>query len=51
VLPIQIFNWVSRPQAGFVQNSAAAIAVLLGTMLLLNSVAIYLRNRLQKRAR
>lgn len=49
VLPIQIFNWVSRPQHGFVVNSAAAITVLLCTMLVLNGVAIYLRNRLQQR--
>jgi len=49
VLPIQIFNWVSRPQHGFVVNSAAAITVLLCTMLMLNGVAIYLRNRLQQR--
>ncbi len=47
VLPIQIFNWVSRPQEAFLVNAAAGIAVLMATMLLLNSVAIYLRNRLQ----
>ena len=49
VLPIQIFNWVSRPQQGFIVNSAAAITVLLCTMLVLNGIAIYLRNRLQQR--
>jgi len=49
VLPIQIFNWVSRPQHGFVVNSAAAITVLVCTMLVLNGIAIYLRNRLQQR--
>jgi phosphate transport system permease protein len=49
VLPIQIFNWVSRPQHGFIVNSAAAITVLLCTMLVLNGIAIYLRNRLQQR--
>jgi len=47
VLPIQILNWVSRPQEAFLVNAAAGIAVLMATMLLLNSVAIYLRNRLQ----
>jgi phosphate transport system permease protein len=47
VLPIQIFNWVSRPQEAFIVNAAAGIAVLMATMLLLNSSAIYLRNRLQ----
>jgi phosphate transport system permease protein len=49
VLPIQIFNWVSRPQEEFLINAAAGSVVLLITLLILNSVAIFLRNRLQKR--
>jgi phosphate transport system permease protein len=49
-LPIQIFNWVSRPQRGFVINAAAGIIVLLITMLVLNGGAIYLRNRLQRKS-
>jgi phosphate transport system permease protein len=49
-LPIQIFNWVSRPQRGFVVDAAAAIAVLLLSMLILNGGAIYLRNRLQRKS-
>ncbi len=49
-LPIQIFNWVSRPQKAFIVDAAAGIVVLVLTMLILNGVAIYLRNRLQKRA-
>jgi len=48
-LPIQIFNWVSRPQEAFMVNAAAGIVVLLATLLLLNGLAIYLRNRLQRR--
>jgi phosphate transport system permease protein len=48
-LPIQIFNWVSRPQHGFVVNAAAGIVMLLITMLILNGGAVYLRNRLQKK--
>ncbi len=48
-LPIQIFNWISRPQAGFHVNAAAGIIVLLGIMFALNSLAIGLRIRLQKR--
>lgn len=48
-LPIQIFNWISRPQADFHVNAAAGIIVLLALMLLLNGVAIFLRNRLQRR--
>jgi phosphate transport system permease protein len=50
VLPIQIFNWVSRPQAAFAENAAAGIVVLLGLLLVINAVAIVLRDRLQKRA-
>jgi phosphate transport system permease protein len=45
VLPIQIFNWVSRPQAEFARNAAAAIVVLLAVLLSLNAVAIWLRDR------
>ncbi|WP_008319135.1 phosphate ABC transporter permease PstA [Leptolyngbya sp. PCC 6406] len=48
VLPIQIYNWVSRPQSGFHDISASAIIVLLIVLLLMNSVAVYLRNRFQK---
>ena len=47
-LPIQIFNWVSRPQSGFHINAAAGIVVLLVVTLLLNALAIFLRNRYQK---
>lgn len=49
VLPIQIFNWVSRPQADFAQNAAAAILVLLALLLTMNATAIWLRDRFQKR--
>ncbi len=49
VLPIQIFNWVSRPQAGFHQAAAAGIIVLLVVLLSMNAGAIYLRNRFQRR--
>jgi phosphate transport system permease protein len=48
-LPIQIFNWVSRPQAEFRQLAAAAIIVLLGLLLTMNGAAIVLRNRIQAR--
>jgi phosphate transport system permease protein len=48
VLPIQIFNWVSRPQAEFLRNAAAAILVLLVLLLTMNAVAIWLRDRYQK---
>jgi phosphate transport system permease protein len=49
VLPMQIFNWVSRPQASFAVNAAAAIIVLLAITFVMNGVAIYLRNRWQKK--
>jgi phosphate transport system permease protein len=48
-LPIQIFNWTSRPQAEFKLLAAAAILVLLGLLLTMNAFAIWLRNRYQRR--
>ena len=48
VLPIQVFNWVSRPQAAFSENAAAGIIVLLVVLLIMNGTAIALRDRLQK---
>ena len=49
VLPIQIFNWVSRPQAGFHEAAAAGIIVLLVLLLLMNAMAVFLRNKFQNR--
>ena len=51
VLPIQIFNWVSRPQADFKVNAAAAILVLLVLLLTMNAVAVVVRDRYQRRGR
>ena len=48
-LPIQIFNWVSRPQAGFHEAAAAGIIVLLVVLLLMNALAVFLRNKFQNR--
>lgn len=48
-LPIQIFNWVSRPQEAFQTNAAAGIVVLLVAVLCLNAVAVLVRHRLQRR--
>jgi phosphate transport system permease protein len=48
VLPIQIFNWVSRPQAAFAENAAAGIVVLLALLLVMNAFAIVLRDRFQR---
>jgi phosphate transport system permease protein len=49
VLPIQIFNWTARPQEAFLTLAAAASIVLLVLLLAMNSLAIWLRNRYQKR--
>jgi phosphate transport system permease protein len=48
VLPIQIFNWVSRPQAGFHAIAASAIIVLLVVLLGMNALAVYLRDRARR---
>jgi phosphate transport system permease protein len=48
VMPIQMFNWTSRPQAEFLELAAAAGLVLLAITLLLNGAAIWLRYRLRK---
>ena len=49
-LPIQIFYWVSQPQPGFQAAAAAGIVVLMAVLLLTNAVAIWLRNKYQRRA-
>jgi len=49
VMPIQIFNWVSRPQHGFTTNAAAAIIILLIITFIMNGMAVYLRNRWEKK--
>jgi phosphate transport system permease protein len=43
VLPIQIFNWTSRPQAGFHEAAAAGIIVLLTLLFIMNAAAVFLR--------
>jgi phosphate transport system permease protein len=48
-LPIQIYNWTTRPQAEFHSIAASAIIVLLVLLLSLNATAILLRNRFQRR--
>ena len=49
VMPIQMFNWVSRPDQAFQANAAAAGAILLGMTLLMNGAAIYVRYRYRKK--
>ncbi len=51
VLPIQIFNWVSRPQVEFQANAAAGILVLLALLLTMNAIAVIVRDRYQKKVR
>ena len=48
-LPIQIFQWISRPQEEFRLKAAAAIIVLLALLLVMNGFAVWIRNRFQKR--
>jgi phosphate transport system permease protein len=48
-MPIQIFNWVSRPDQAFQANAAAAGAILLGMTLLMNGIAIWIRYRFRKK--
>jgi phosphate transport system permease protein len=49
VMPIQMFNWTSRPEAAFHQNAAAAGIVLVVMTLSMNAVAIWLRYRMRKK--
>ena len=48
-LPIQIFNWASRPQKEFHELAAAGILVLLIVLLLMNSIAVIIRHRLENK--
>jgi phosphate transport system permease protein len=49
VLPIQMFSWVSRPQAAFLENAAATGVVIIVMTLIMNGIAIWLRYRFRKR--
>ena len=48
VMPIQIFNWTSRPDPAFEANAAAAGFILMIMVLSMNGLAIWLRHRLRK---
>lgn len=48
-MPVQIYLWASSPEAGFVEKTAAAILVLLGLLISMNSLAIYLRKKFEVR--
>ena len=49
VLPLQIYTWASQPQHEFRGIASAGIILLLLTLIFMNSIAIYIRNRTQKR--
>jgi phosphate transport system permease protein len=49
VMPIQMFNWVSRPEEEFQSNAAAAGLILVVMTLAMNALAIYLRYRMRKK--
>lgn len=51
VMPIQMFNWVSRPQAAFHVNAAATGVILMMMTLAMNGIAIWIRYRLRKQLR
>jgi phosphate transport system permease protein len=51
VMPIQMFNWISRPQAGFHVVAAATGVILLAMTLLMNGLAIYIRYRIRRSVR
>lgn len=48
-LPTQIFIWADSPERGFVSRTSAAILVLLGFLIFMNAMAIYLRQRFERR--
>jgi phosphate transport system permease protein len=48
-LPTQIFIWADSPERGFVSRTSAAILILLAVLVMLNGLAIYLRNRFERR--
>ncbi len=48
-LPTQIFLWADSPERGFVARTSAAILILLGFLVMMNAIAIYLRNRFERR--
>lgn len=50
VLPIQIYTFIGEPQSEYTELAAAAIVLLLGIVLLMNSIAILLRNKFQRRS-
>ena len=48
-LPVQIYLWADSPERAFVERTSAAILVLLAVLLCMNGLAVYLRNRFERR--
>jgi len=49
VLPVQVFLWADSPERGFLEKTSAAIMVLLLFLIIMNSLAIWLRHRFEKK--
>ena len=49
VLPVQIYMWSDFPEPAFQQKTAAAILILLGFLVIMNALAVILRNRFERR--
>jgi phosphate transport system permease protein len=49
VLPVQIFLWADSPERAFIERTSAAIMVLLMFLIVMNSAAVFLRNRFERR--
>ncbi len=49
VLPVQIFLWADSPERAFVEKTSAAIMVLLAFLLVMNTLAIWMRKSLERR--
>jgi phosphate transport system permease protein len=48
-LPVQIYMWASSAERGFVERTAGATMVLLAFLIVMNSLAVYLRNRFERK--
>ncbi len=49
VLPVQVYLWADSPERAFVEKTSAAIMILLGFLIFMNSTAVWLRKRLERR--
>jgi phosphate transport system permease protein len=49
VLPVQIFLWADSPERAFIEKTSAAIMILLSFLIVMNTVAVWLRKRLERR--